>query len=368
MDPTDPNNLPPNHPMRKLGTSLGMVQPMPGQAMPGAQGAPQTPSAAHMAAPPRPMGPQPRLAQPQPQLISRQRGPDPLGRPYTLPSGGLLYGAHAGTVIISPMRGEQEEILAGAGEGIAATPALRHVVSQCVDTQGIPYESLELSDWSALLLHVLALSLGQDNIPLYPSCPMCKVQFDGSRPLSQVPCRVLRRAQPGEEPTWPPANAQTEDEDLRILREMGLDGAEADQSAHQVYVAHSLEEPVDIQLIDGHHLGWRYLRLTDLIQAEDFAERSQSTQTDAPGSALHRFVHARQVATLDGKRVGVLDAMQWVKRTPLPVLSDMRAQMERRSFGYELSPSFRCPNGHSFRQQLPLNGAMFRRRVRASIG
>jgi hypothetical protein len=264
------------------------------------------------------------------------------------------------------MRGEQEEILAGAGDGLSATPVLRHVVSQCVDCAGIPYEKLELSDWSAVLLHVLALSLGEDNIPLYPVCPSCNTQFDGSRPLSQVPCRVLRRAALGEPTTWPPDTAQDEDEDLRVLREMGIDGVEAIE-AQQVYVSGPLAEPIDVTLANGQTVGLRYLRLEDLIQAEDFAERAQNTQATTPGAKLHSFIHARTIATLDGKRVGVLDAMRWVKQAPLPLLSELRRAAERRSFGYELSPSFRCPNGHSFRQQLPLNGAMFRRRLGATV-
>jgi hypothetical protein len=283
-----------------------------------------------------------------------------------LPSGGLLYGDHHGAVVISPMRGEQEEIIAGAGEGLSATPALRHVVSQCVDCQGIPYEKLELSDWSAILLNVFALSMGEENIPLYPVCPTCNTQFDGSRPLSKVPCRVLRRAQQGEATNWPPETGQDEDEDLRILRDMGIDGA-GEQSAEQVYVSGPLVEPIDVPLANGQTVGIRYLRLEDLIQAEEFAERSQNTQATTPGSKLHSFIHARTIATIDGKRVGVLEAMKWVKQAPMPLLAELRLAAERRSFGYELSPSFRCPNGHSFRQQLPLNGAMFRRRLGAQV-
>lgn len=306
-----------------------------------------------------------------PQRIPRPaqtRPPDPLGRPLALPSGGMLYGSHDGTVIISPMRGEQEEIIAGAGDGLAATPALRHVVSQCVDLRGIPYEGLELSDWSAILLHVLALSLGEDNIPLYPTCPVCKVQFDGSRSLANVPCRVIRRAQQGEDVTWPPETPADEDEDLRVLREMGLDTEGAARDAQQVFVTNAIEEPVEIVLSNQQRIGWRYLRLADLIMAEEFAEKAQAgTDTSTPAGKLHSFIHARTIASIDGKRVGALEAMRFVKQAPLPLLSELRLGGERRSFGYELSPSFRCPSGHSFRQQLPLNGAMFRRRLGSAV-
>ncbi len=354
----DPATLPPGHPLRKLATSLGVAGPA---------GAPQGPAQGF---PSGPQGRPPQAQRPaqviQPQAQAAQRAPDPLGRPFTLPSGGLLYGDHSGSVIISPMRGEQEEIIAGAGEGLSATPTLRHVVQQCVDCQGIPYEKLELSDWSALLLHIFSLSLGEDNIPLFPVCPTCNTQFDGSRSLSMVPCRVLRRAAPGEATTWPPETAQDEDEDLRILREMGIDSS-TPQSAEQAYISGPLVEPIEVPLANGQTIGVRYLRLEDLIQAEDFAERSQSTQATTPGAKLHSFIHARQIATIDGKSVGVLDAMRWVKQTPMPLLAELRLAVERRSFGYELSPSFKCPRGHSFRQQLPLNGAMFRRRLGTQV-
>ena len=291
-----------------------------------------------------------------------------MSRPYTLPSGGMLYGDHDGKVLVSPMRGEQEELIAGAGSGLSATPALRHVVEQCVDTRGIPHEKLELADWSALLLHVMAMSMGTDRLPLYPACPHCNVQFDGSRSLSEVPCRVLRRVTQGEEATWPPVSSLDADEDLRILREMGLDQEDGEvQSAQQVYTAHGMEEPIEVELSNGQRIGWRYLRLGDLTQAEDFADRAHNTEATRPGAKLNSFINARYVATIDGRRVGVLEAMKWTKAAPMPLLVEFRQQVERRSFGYELSPSFRCPNGHSFRQRLPLNGAMFRGRSGASV-
>lgn len=364
--PPNPNKLPQDHPLRKLATQLGVA------------GEVQDPNAVPMQTPvgALPAAGVPRQAPPRsvPQPISRQMSPvrprvvDPLGRPLVLPSGGLLYGEHSGEVIISPMRGEQEEILAGAGEGLQATPALRHIISQCVDCQGIPYEKLELSDWSAIMLHVLALSLGEDNIPLFPICPTCNIQFDGSRPLTKVPCRVLRRAGNGEPTTWPPETTQDEDGDLAILRDMGLDETGSAQAiAHQVYVSGPLVEPIEVTLANGQTIGIRYLRLEDLIQAEDFAERAQSQHAQTPGSKLNSFIHARKIETIDGRRVGVLEAMRWVKQAPMPLLSELRLADERRSFGYELSPSFRCPNGHSFREILPLNGAMFRRRLGATF-
>ena len=348
--------LPEGHPLRTLGTQLGVVTEVGGP-----QAAPQ--------AGVLPQGGPPAASMPQmhSQLIS-QAPVDPLSRPYTLPSGGLLYGDHPGTVLISPMRGEQEEIIAGAGSGLSATPALRHVVEQCVNCQGIPYEELELADWSAALLHLLAMSMGSDRIPLYPTCPSCNQQFDGSRVLGKVPCRVLRRAKQGEVTNWPPESTLDEAEELKILREMGLGDDDPEQSAEQVFVAGTVEEPIEVTLSTGQMIGWRYLRLKDLIQAEEFAERAMSTQATSTGSKLHSFINARYIATINGRRVGVIEAMKWTRQAPMPLLVEFRSHIERRSFGYELSPTFRCPNGHSFRQPLPLDGAMFRRRAGASFG
>jgi len=361
--PLNPEAFPKGHPMRDLATKLGVPSEVPASAAEGFQGAPSAPTT-----------PQPQTgAQIASQAASRdpqaagQR--DPLSRPYVLPSGGTLYDNHDGTVFLSPMRGEQEELFAGAGDGLSATPVLRDIVRQCSDTRGIPYEQLELSDWTAMLLHIMAASRGTDELPLYPVCPHCNQQFDGSRTLAQVPCRVLRRGTAGETPTWPPSSTQDADEDLRILREMGLDGDDVgEESAEQVFVVNgNIEEPVEVVLSNGQHVGWRYLRLVDLVQAQEFAERSQNTDAKTTGAKLNRFIKARSLATVDGQRVGVLQAMRWVQEAPLPLLIEFREEMERRSFGYELSPSFRCPNGHSFRQQLPLDGAMFRRRAGSSV-
>ena len=134
-----------------------------------------------------------------------------------------------------------------------------------------------------------------------------------------------------------------------------------------VYTAHGMEEPIEVQLSNGQRIGWRYLRLGDLIQAEEFADRSHNTEATRPGAKLNSFINARFIATIDGRRVGVLEAMKWTKQAPMPLLVEFRQQVERRSFGYELSPSFRCPSGHSFRQRLPLNGAMFRGRGGATV-
>lgn len=353
----DPSTLPPNDPRRKLAAAFGV--PTEAGAQPAQQPQPMPRDVATAGPLMQPLA-HPALTQRDPSAAA----PDPLSRPYVIPSGGLGYDNHDGTVLIIPMRGEQEEVIAGAGSGLAASPALRHVVQQCLDTRGVPYERLLLEDWTAILLHILAYSMGADLVPLYPVCPHCEAQFDGSRPLSMIPCRVLRRPAAGEALTWPPASSQDEDEDIRILREMGLDDNGRDD-AEQTYMASGLQEPIEVQLSNGQRVGWRYLRLGDMIQAEDYARRAQDmnpSSAKTPGARLHSFIMARYIATLDGRNVGALEGMRWVKQAPLFLINELRKAIERRSFGYELVPTFHCPNGHGFRQQLPLNGAMFRDR------
>lgn len=373
----DPSSLPEGHPLRKLGTSLGMVRPVtdPHEALAPhhparVMGQPQEPQEPPVAASQPPQGPPAHMTAAQSilqaQRLARQqdamsRAPDPLSRPYYLPSGGLPYEGHDGTVILAPMRGEQMEIVAGAGGGLQATPALRHIVQACTDTRGIPYEDLLLEDWVACLMHVLALSLGTDYLPLAPMCEnsRCKLQFDGSRSLSAFPCRVLRRPGPGEEITWPPATTQDEDEDLRILREMGLAG-DGNDHAQQVYFANGVEGAV-VELSNRQRIGWRYLQLRDMVQAFTFAERSQNTNVSI-GARLGRFIQACYMVSIDDRPVMMMEAMEWVRQAPLFLQDELREAIGRRSFGYELSPMFRCTHcGHRFRQQLPLDAAMFRR-------
>lgn len=385
----DPADLPDGHPLKALAVKLGTptlegapqpqaAPPVPSQGNERAQArarALEIQSLKERAAAQGIYSPQnvPQAGSQVPQMAPQfarmdpaaARAADPLSRPYTLPSGGLLYPNHSGQVLILPMRGEQQEVLAGAGSGVNASPAIRNVISQCVQCNGVAYEDLTMGDWSALLLHILAYSLGTDMIPLFPTCEVCGQQFDGSRPLSQVPCRVLRRASPGEPVTWPPVEGMDESEELKILREMGLDQDSDGKptSAQQVYAASHIEETTEVELSNGQRIGWRYLRLRDLAQAEDYAERAAASgaQAKSPGSLLHSFITARSIATVDGQRVGVFQAMQWVKAAPLFLSKEIEESTERRAFGYELSPTFRCPAGHRFRQQLPLNAAMFRR-------
>jgi hypothetical protein len=255
------------------------------------------------------------------------------------------------------MRGEQEEVVAGAADSPQGQlAAMRNVTSQCIDTRGLPFNDLLLSDWTAAMLHFLAMSAGTDVVGLRPVHPACGKASNQSRPLTAMPCVTLRLAEPGEDPTWPPA---TMDLDMDTIREM--DDEEAEGIVREYILAPSdVVEPFTIKLPSGQTVQWRHLRLSDLIRAEEFSARTGDAQT-APGSKLHSFILARHIVTIDGKAVSGLEAVTWVRRQPSPVLNALRTDIARRDFGYDVTPRFRCPHcGGSFKVRLPLDGSLFR--------
>ena len=283
---------------------------------------------------------------------------DPLGMPFTLPSGGVFYGEHDGQVIVSPTRGEQEEIIAGASDGPDTARVLRHVIQQCVDTRGIKYGDLILEDWSAILLHVMAMSAGDDKVNLQPTCPAprgCGRGFPVVKSLFALPCTEIRRSS-SDDADWPPTGGDAE---MSIIAE--VTGEEED--VRRVYnVAPNVSEPfsTDPLPIQGSVVRWRYLRVSDLAQAEEYAARIGNHST-APGNKMHTFLMAKHIVAIDGREVGTMEAMAWVRKQVTPVLNGFRRETERRTFGYDLRPRFKCPQcGHSFRVQLPLDADLFR--------
>lgn len=300
-------------------------------------------------------------------------GRDPLSRHYRLPSGGLWYPeGHGGSIFIAPTRGEQEEVLAGMGEGAAASAALRHVAEQVVDFNGIGLPDILVLDWPAVLLHLLAYSAGDDRVFLAPSCPRprgCGKPSDQTRTLGEMECVELRFAGPGEESTWPVP--EPSDPDLAILEEIMGGGTMGTVAA--VVSQDGAREPFQTDPLEplewngpalpgtGDRVSWRHLRMKDMVVAEEFAQRTGSAAVQA-GSKLNNILLALQITSVNGNKTGLLQAYAWVKETPSPLLSDLRRQMERRSFSYNMRPRFKCPHcGHSFRTDLPLDGSLFRR-------
>jgi|GEM_PF-2025964 len=248
--------------------------------------------------------------------------PKGISLPYTLPSRGVLYGGKCpgGKVIIYPIRGEQEELLAGAGEGVEATPVFRYVVAQLVDLKGLPYEDLLLSDWVALLMNLLAFSY--DPIMRFrPRCPHCHKFFPKMVNIEEMECKTIEDSE-----------------------------------------AHKWREPFEAPPLplSKAKVSWKLLRLRDMISAEDWARQQESIQTH-PGSPLHTYTLAKHIVSVGGKAMKILDAIDWVREA---VARDLRALSEafrRRETGYDLTPRFDCPHcGGYFRTRLPLDGSFFR--------
>jgi hypothetical protein len=246
------------------------------------------------------------------------------------------------------------------GDGAAAMESLRHVVQQTVDLNGITLDQLLLQDWPALLLHLLAYSAGDDRVFLAPSCPKprgCGQASNQTRALGEMECVELRLAAPGEDANWPPPEETPEDEELAILAEISGEQLGTDEA---VVAPTAVAEPFHAELKTGDRIAWRYLRMSDLAMAEEFSQRTGSTQTK-PGTKLNNVLLALHIVTINGNKPGLVGAYSWVKRTPSPSLTDLRRQIERRSFGYSMRPRFKCSHcGHSFRAELPLDGSLFR--------
>lgn len=315
----------------------------------------------------RPMG----VAQPPPGPVAVQtlaRPHDPLSVPYLLPSRSMYYQdlcpGHDGRVVIAPMRGEQEEIIAGAAQNPQAQgAALRHVTEQCIDTRGIPFRKLLVDDWTASMLHFLALSAGSDVIGLRPTCPHegCKQQHDQSKALTSLACTILRFAEQGE--TVEPETEHDPAEDVIA----DIDGESEEGGVSEIVLTpETAAEPFTTKPlpIGGQKVSWRYHRLEDLEKAEEFAARMETERSGKPGSPLHSYLMALQIAALDGTKQATLQAWRWVKAQPSVNLSAWREEMAERSFGYDVMMRFRCKGcGRSFRARLPLDGSLFRRRT-----
>lgn len=259
---------------------------------------------------------------PKPPEKKAVTGPKGINLPYTVPSRGVFYGdkCPGGQVIIYPIRGEQEELLAGAGEGVEATPVFRHVVAQLVDLGGLPYEDLLLSDWVALLLNLLAFSY--DPIMRFrPRCPHCHKFFPKSINIEEMECKVV-----------------PEDK------------------------AHEWKEPFEASPLpmSSAKVAWKLLRLRDMVSAEDWARQQESIQT-TPGSPLHTYTLAKHIISVNGEKKRILDAIDWVRDALARDLRALSGEFRKRETGYDLTPRFDCPHcGGYFRTRLPLDGSFFR--------
>lgn len=250
-----------------------------------------------------------------------------LSRPILLPSRGFPYGRGPSySPVIQPIRGEQEELLAGAGEGSDISTVLRHVVAQVTDLQGLPYDDLLVSDWMALLLNIMAFSYNPI-LSFKPKCPQCK-KFQGhSKNIEEMECKVI-------------------------------DPAEAD-----LYKEPFETPPLPLS---KDTITWRLLRIKDMIQAETYAKQREDAQV-VPGNPFHTYIVARHIQKVKGKEVDMLRAMEWVRKAYGKDLRVLKDEFDKKETGYDLSLKFTCVHcGATFSSMVPLDGSFFRTASAAS--
>jgi len=244
-----------------------------------------------------------------------------LSRPILLPSRGFLYGrGPAYSPVIQPIRGEQEELLAGAGEGSDVTTVLRHVVAQVTDLQGLPYEDLLVSDWMALLLNIMAFSYNPI-LSFRPKCPTCKKFQSVSKNVEEMECKVIDPDKAGlyKEPFETPP--------LPLSKDV---------------------------------ITWRLLRIKDFIQAEAYAKQREESQV-VPGNPFHTYIIAKHILKIRGKDTEPIQAMEWVRKAYAKDLRALNEEFEKKETGYDMTLKFACVHcGASFAAMVPLDGSFFR--------
>lgn len=291
---------------------------------------------------------------------------DPMARTIDLPSGGLYYDCGLAQAVVCPMRGELELSIAGTPEeSPERVRAIRGAVERCCHTPGVAFRDLLLMDFAAISLHVMAVSSGTDEIGVQAGCdkPDCPLRAKRLT-LTTLPCTYLRVADEDDALAHDP-----DDADPAILAAMAVERAmgEAADAGPEVrrIPAAKVKEPFEARIAHGAYpevvLHWRYLRVKDVEAAEEFAIQTGAKDVSV-GASLSSFLSARQVARINGEPVGAVQALQWWRRAPSPILRKWREIIEARSFGYDMRPEFSCPRGDcrkKVRVALPNDGSLF---------
>jgi len=343
------------------GPTIGGAVPLGAASPPTVpQGAPQPPVGGRLA--------QAAAMQPPPVPQVGPVAQDPMARIVELPSGGLYYRNGLKRAIIRPTRGEQEEMLAGTPEGSPErVAAIRMVVQQCTDLQDLPFSELLVEDFGQITLHLFALAAGTDEVVLpdlgceKEGCPLANKMLT----LTTLPCVHLKALAPGEEPELGLLDDNL-DPDIRAAMAVEANMGEEDAGG-PIYKAvrpEDVREPFHVTLSNGVQIGLRLLRMRDLEAAEDYVRETGSTGTGVQAK-LGSYLTVRQIVTIDAQKVGTVIALRWWKRTPSPLLNDIRDALRAKSFGYETRPEFRCSRTDCrkvSRVRLPRDGSVFRDR------
>jgi hypothetical protein len=239
-----------------------------------------------------------------------------------------MYGGQLpdGKVAIKPLRGEQEELLAGtSGGGAQSVQAMRHVVASLVDLHGLALEELLVSDFTALTFNVMGFSY-DPNISVNVGCRSCGHLNHYHTTLDQLPCTYLTPEKISNPETF------------RVL----LPTCKA-------------------------RVGFRLMRLRDSDAVESFTRQHQAEAEALGTNPTVSFALANAIETVDDNPIeafgGIVPLRHWVRSLTALDLSALRTAMNNADCGYELSPTIQCAKcKHSFIIKLPEVATFFRRK------
>lgn len=246
---------------------------------------------------------------------------EPFLFPCRLHSHGKLYTAPTipdGDIKIRPIRGEQEELLAGAGEGLNATIMLREVSQQLIVLpDGFPFPELLVSDWVTAMFNIMAASYSP-SLTLTPACPKCGEVLHEVRTLAQLEC------------------ASAED------------------------FGEKYKEPFQVESlpISKESVEFRLLRLRDMQRIEEYSLQYKGKKFGAKvGDPTYTYTLAMHIHSINGNTsLPEMERMKWVRRSIAGDLHYLRREIEKWDTGYSLRPEFTCPSCHHvFRTQVPLD-------------
>jgi rRNA maturation protein Nop10 len=248
---------------------------------------------------------------------------DNLTLPYRLPSFGRLYDGAIpeGDVVLLPIRGEQEELLAGAKEADNYVVVLQHVTQQLIQLPPeFHFPDLLITDWMACLLNVLSFSYGAE-LHLQPKCPSCGDRNIHTALISDLECFYANEI---EERFSIPYTEPFAAEPLPRSREV---------------------------------VQYRRLRLRDLNRIQEYTQRIKMRSPVAYKDPTGTYTLATQIHAINDKvNLSELELMSWVRKSLSMDLNALRQHIDGTDTGYNLRPRFTCTKcGEVFEVQLPLD-------------
>jgi hypothetical protein len=228
---------------------------------------------------------------------------------------------------MSSIRGEDEEIIGGAGEGAQALPVLRDKIEQLVNFGKLPYKRLLFSDWLATLFNFFAFSYGGD-MAANVKCPHCKrlplkpylLMLEG------LPCYVY-------------------EDDPTLQKE-------------------KFKEPFRTAALPPWDdvLDFRLLRMQDHLETEAYHKKGVSMGKE--GNFTSSYAMAKHIVAINDEEVSTFEALDWVRNaTTGKTTRAFREEISLREPGYSLNFEVNCSwrdCGAPFSIRMPEDGSFFR--------